>query len=58
MRQKTNEFRGGLGGEIHVPLKRGVLAADTVDTTGRGIDLVLVMLPVGDVKVVHVGHDE
>lgn len=58
MREKSDEFRGVLGGEIHVPLQRGVFRADAVDSTGRGIDLVLVMLAVGDVEVVHVGHDE
>ncbi len=56
--QQRHEFRGRAGREVEIGLTRGIRAGDPVDAAGRGIDLVLVVLSVGDVELVHVRHVE
>ncbi len=56
MTQQPNEIGTRFGGEIEIFLQSRALADDAVDAAGRGIDLVLVVLSVGDVILVHVRH--
>ena len=58
MTEEADELSGRLTLEVRVGLELGVLVAEAVQAARRGVDLVLVVLPVRDVIFIHIGHEE
>ena len=58
MAEQGHELGGRLGLQVRIGLQFGVLIAEAIQTAGRRIDLVLIMLTVRDVVFVHVAHEE
>ena len=58
MAEQRHELGGRLAFEIRIGLELGILVAEAVEAAGRRIDLVLVVLTVGDVVFVHIAHEE
>ena len=58
MTEQRDELLSGLRGEIDVRFEFRILAGDAVDAACRRVDLILVMLPVSDVELIHVGDVE